>query len=75
MVIKLEENVSVSRAIDVMDYISVDINGIPYTYIPKEDSPYTVSELVYKFNGIRKHSEGRALAWLKKYAIGKKEER
>lgn len=70
--IQILEDVTISNPIDVMDYIEMDINGISYKFVPKSDSPFDVSTLVQKVNGIRKYSQGKALAFLKKHAIGTK---
>lgn len=69
--IKIIEEVHVSYGVDVEDYIQVDINGVPYKFIPNTNE-YTVSELADKFNSIRKYSDGMALKWLKKRANGTK---
>lgn len=41
------------------------INGKDYTYTSEQ---YTPQELKKKFEGIAKHSQGKALAWVKKNA-------
>lgn len=70
---KVYEDVIVGSADNIDDeHFMININGKEYLYTPKSDSIYSVAELVYKFNGIRTHSNGRALAWIKKYATGEK---
>lgn len=69
--IEVDEDVTVTAAEDNGNYMTVVINGKRYEYTPKEDSEFGVGELVSKFNSIRKHSHGKALAWLKKQATGK----
>lgn len=66
----INEDLNLSRAIDCEDYLEVTINDRVYQYKPT--TGFTVEELVDKFNGIKKHSSGRALQWLKKNAIGKR---
>lgn len=68
----INEDLNLSRAIDCEDYLEVTINDRVYQYKPT--TGFTVEELVDKFNGIKKHSSGRALQWLKKNAIGKRAE-
>lgn len=68
MSIKLIEALELSNAIDAEDHLEISINGTPYKYV--STSEFTIPELVHKVNGIRKHSAGRALQWLKKNAKG-----
>jgi hypothetical protein len=48
---------------------NITINGKPYSYKPSSASHLDMSEMVKKFNGIFKHSQGKALSWLKKNSV------
>lgn len=48
------------------DSLVIKINGKEYKYVLPETSDKSVSDIVRTVTGIQKHSEGRALAYLKK---------
>ena len=68
--IEIIESLDLSVAVDMEDSILVSVNDKAYTYKPKEDSEYTIPELVDLVNKIRKYAPRRALDILKKNADG-----
>lgn len=68
--VKIIESLDLSVAIDMEDSILVSVNDKAYIYKPKEDSEYTIPELVDLVNKMRKYTPGRALDILKKNADG-----
>lgn len=56
------------------DSIEMDINGRVYSFTMKEDSPYTIDQMMHKVTKMRHYSEGRALQFMKKNMIGKRVE-
>ena len=59
---------------DGVDSIEMDINGRIYSFVMKEESPYTIDQMFHKVTKMRHYSEGRALQFLKKNMIGKRVE-
>jgi len=69
MIVIQKDTLKVSVAIDMVDYILIDINSVPYHFTPK-DKTYSVSFLTDRFNYMRGFSYGKALSYVKKYAEG-----
>lgn len=67
-----EEIPNITRAEKEDNSALVQIGDKKYLYSPISLS---LDDLIYKFNGIWKHSLGRALAWMKKNATAKRLEK
>lgn len=50
--------------------LRTEINGRSYDFTMKDDSPFSAEQMLHKINKMMQFSKGKALAFLKKYAVG-----
>lgn len=50
--------------------LRTEINGRSYDFIMKDDSPFSAEQMFHKINKMMQFSKGKALAFLKKHAVG-----